>query len=113
MADRRLEDCKTYVRGQDFTGENEHRVVTFDPNNDHLVDANWSKLGKWLRALPVPLVAVRVKATPQQMKTLKISRKVAWFVSVARTKVIINSQCILKHHVRRFSRRYYFVVCCL
>jgi hypothetical protein len=87
VADRRLEECKSYVRGQDFTGENEHRVVTFDPNSDHLVDANWSKLGQWLRALPVPLVAVRVKATPQQMKTLKISRKIAWFVSVARTKV--------------------------
>ena len=89
MADRRLEECKSLVRGQDFTGENEHRVVTFDPNS-HLVDANWSKLGKWLRELPVPLVAVRVKATPQQIKNQKISRKTAYFVSVAHTKVCIR-----------------------
>ena len=86
-----MDECKAFVRGQDFTGENEHRVVTFDPNKDHLVDANWSKLVKWLGALPVPLVAVRIKATPQQMMNLKITRKAAWFVSVARTRVIINN----------------------
>jgi len=74
VADRRLEECKSLVRGQDFNGENEHRVISFDPNA-HLVDANWSKLGKWLHALPVPLVAVRVKATPQQIKNVKIYRK--------------------------------------
>jgi hypothetical protein len=79
------------VSGQDFTGENEHHVVSFDPNTHHLVDANWSKLGKWLHELPVPLVAIRVKATPEQLKSLKITRKTAYFVSIARTKVRTSS----------------------
>lgn len=58
--------------------------MTLDPNL-HLVDNNWKKFADFLKELN--LVAVRIKATPAQIKALGIKRKAAYFVGVARSQV--------------------------
>ena len=83
-ADRRLEECKAKVSRQSFDGEHEGTVMTLDPGL-HLVDNNWKKFGDFLKELN--LVAVRVKATPAQIKALGVKRKAAYFVGVARSQV--------------------------